>query len=171
MKKIVLLFILIASLSIQAQRQTEINIGLPVGDFSKFYSLSADINFNYMFPIGDQFKIGPAFGFILYMPLGKTYKVESEYDDDRYFKASSSLLLPLYGKLEYTYDERIVGALHLGYALGAPEDTTTEIGGVYYRPSIGYLVKERLIVQLSYSNTNYDEGNLSSISLGVIISK
>lgn len=155
-KRILILFALVASLCANAQVQTEINVGLPTGDAADIISFGVDVRANYMFPVTDEFKLGPSVGLLFY--VGK------EDSDD------GEIYLPVSLRGEYTFSERFVTGLDVGYAF---RFSLEEEGGngVYFKPTFGYLITERFAAQVSYSVISADGGSLSHFGLGFVFSK
>lgn len=167
--RILILFALIANLCVSAQTQTELNIGFPTGDSSNIYSMGVDIRGNYMFSITDELTVGPSLGVLLY--IGKKY-------DDSILLASTKerynalLCFPLAVRGEYTFSESFVTGLGIGYAYCFDvEEGDIGANGFYIRPSLGYLITERLVAQASYSSISSNGAAVSHFGLGLVFSK
>jgi len=165
MKKVLVLFALIAAFYGNAQTQTELNVGLPTGDSADFVSLGIGLKANYMFPVTDEIKVGPSAGILVYFGKDQEQTIGSqtytvEVDPFSY--------VPLAAAGEYTIDERFVLGLDLGYALSFGEDRE---GGFYYRPNFGYLITEKFTAQLAYSAISANGGTISHFGLGLVFSK
>lgn len=170
MKKILLIVAFFIGLTMYGQRQFEMNLGAPIGDAGEYYSFAGHLNFNYMFNINDNLKLGPAFGVLYY--FGKT--IEDPYGDT--FKGSNQLILPVTIKGEYTFNERYVVGLNVGYAINLGNEFSE--GGLHYRPSFGYRLTEKITAQASFSTINVADvssslgySSFSHFGLGMVFSK
>lgn len=164
MKKKLLFIVLLASLCITAQTQIELNVAFPTGDTADNVKIGGDFKVNYMFPVTDELKVGPSLGlsFFLEETIKDAFGIDSERDGFFY--------LPLTARGEYTFSEMFVGGLHLGYAVFVGEDGAGE-GGLYYRPTLGYLITEKISVNVSYTGINQDGGTFSHFGVGLSFSK
>ncbi|TYB72617.1 outer membrane beta-barrel protein [Bizionia gelidisalsuginis] len=168
MKKIILCaaVAVFGFLSVSAQGQFKVgaNIGLPVGDFSDFYSLSAGLDVAYLVDVSDQFKVGAATGFMnvfgedLETTFGE-FTVTAEAEDAQF--------VPLAAAARFMASDNFYVGADLGYAIAV--DSEGE-GGLYYRPRVGYNFTEMIGVNLSYTGISNDGNSLNSVGLGVELS-
>lgn len=132
-----------------------VNLGLPIGDASDFYSFSAGVEVNYLFSVSDDFKVGPSVGFTNY--FGKEV---GGVDVD------SASFLPLAAAGRFAVSDKFTLGADLGYGIGISPDGND--GGFYYRPMVGYAISEGIMLQASYSAVNTDAITMSNIGLGVM---
>ncbi len=158
MQRLLLFIILLTSIYSTAQIQTELNVAIPTGDTADFIKIGGDFKVNYMYPITDEFKVGPSLGLSLFLEESSEDLGIGVSEEDGFF------FLPLTVRGEYTFLEMFVTGLHLGYALYLGESGE---GGFYYRPSIGYLITEKLTLQASYNGVSQDGGAFSYFGLGI----
>ncbi|SEA02504.1 outer membrane beta-barrel protein [Bizionia paragorgiae] len=165
MKKLFLCAALVAFgvFSVNAQGQFKIgaNVGLPVGDFSDFYSLSAGLDVAYLIDVSDDFKVGGATGFM--NVFGDD--VETSFGDLMVVaEAEDAQFVPLAAAARFMASDNFYIGADLGYAIAV--DSEGE-GGVYYRPRIGYNFTEKIGVNLSYTGISNDGNSLTNIGVGV----
>lgn len=165
-KRILILFAVIASLYINAQTQSELNVGFPTGDTKETIRFGAGYKFNYMFPLTEEFKLGPSWGLMLYLEKDYEYFINTvSYTTE----GDPFLVSPIAASGEYTFSERFVVGLDLGVAFYL--DTDKGRRGFYYRPTLGYLITEKFVVQVSYSVITQEVTDVSHFGVGLVFSK
>lgn len=134
---LVILFLLTAGLSMQAQRvdrtnfRAGINGGLVVGDFSEAYSFTLGVDLYHHWGLSREIDLGIATGFS--NAFGETQEASGD-DISVTTKFDNIQFVPLAGSLRiYPTDGFKFGA-DVGYALGINSGNE---GGLFYRPSIG----------------------------------
>ncbi|WP_452224712.1 outer membrane beta-barrel protein [Lacinutrix chionoecetis] len=152
-----------ALLSVNAQDgmfKVGVNAGLPVGDFSDFYSLSAGLDVAYLFPVSDDIYLGAATGFMnvfgedLESTFGTT-TVTVEAEDAQF--------IPVAAAVRFNVSEEFYLGADAGYAISAGEGE----GGIYYRPRVGYSFSEKVGANLSYTGISNDGASLNTVGLGI----
>ncbi len=134
-----------------------VNIGVPTGNVSDFYSFVVGIEANYLFEISDEFQVGPTVSYINYF---------GEFIGQFDFKDVS--FLPIGGAARYNASEKIVLGVDLGYAVGISPDGND--GGFQYRPMVGYNVSEKIMLQAFYSGISVTGGTFGQFGVGGMFS-
>ncbi|WP_435412524.1 outer membrane beta-barrel protein [Psychroserpens mesophilus] len=165
MKKLMLLAaVAVFSLSnVNAQElRAGLNGGLPIGDFSEFYSFSFGLDVNYLWEVSDDFSAGIATGYSTSsgdsQDLGTFFGVNLgtiDYPDFSY--------IPLAAAGRYNASEAFVLGADLGYAIATGDGD----GGFYYAPMVGYNITEEFQANVSYRGVSVEGGSFSTINLGV----
>ena len=150
----VIAFGLVASAQ-DGQFNAGVNLGLPVGDSSDFYSFSAGVEVNYLFSVSDDFQVGPSIGFTNF--FGKEVGG---------FDVDSASFLPLAAAGRFAVSDQFTLGADLGYGIGISPDGND--GGFYYRPMVGYSISDNIMLQASYSGVSVNGGTFSNIGLGVM---
>jgi len=160
MKKLLLLIAItfFGLTSIQAQEGAKlgVNVGLPIGDFADFTTVSIGVDAAYLFEVSDAFYAGIATGYISAFTediefLGVTVELENVQ------------FLPIAAAARYYASEEFYLGADVGYAVSLNDGGE---GGVYYRPKAGYNVTENIGLNLSYMGVALDGTSYSSINLG-----
>ena len=160
MKKIVCIAVMallgFGSLSAQENRfNLGVNLGLPTGDVSDFYSFALGVEANYLFEVSEKFQVGPSISYVNY--FGKEISG---------FTAENASFLPLAGSGRFNASEEFVIGADIGYAIGiSPEGND---GGFYYRPMLGYNISEKMQITASYSGVSVDGGTFSHFGVGIM---
>jgi hypothetical protein len=106
-----------------------VNVGMPMGDVSDFYSLSVGAEVAYMYPISDEFQIGASVGYLTFM--AKEYEIMGVT-----VKPDNAAFIPISAIAQYSFTENIFAGVDLGYAMGMAPDGND--GGMLYQPKVGY---------------------------------
>lgn len=151
MKRLLLLFLMIAagisSSYSQGDLRLGVNAGIPVGDAADVSSFNAGVDVTYLMGFGDTFQVGPMLGYSHFFG-------EDDFDDFQFLPIAASSRFGLAG-LELGLD--------LGYALGISDDLD---GGFYYRPKIGFSLLNFGLIG-SYTGISDDGSTFSTVNLGV----
>lgn len=131
------------------------NIALPTGDAAKGTSFGFGLDVNYMFNSGEEFSYGLASGFQYF--LGKTVAGT---------KIDNGSFLPIAAAGRYKASESFVLGADVGYAVGISPSTNK--GGFYYRPMVGYNLGENMQVNAFYSGISLTGGTFSSVGVGIM---
>ena len=156
MKKLfVFLIVVFAGYSVNAQNfNVGLSAGLPSGDFSDAYSLSAHLDASYLFEVSDGFTVGGASG-LLYS-FGDTVG-PLEFEDLGY--------IPLAAAGRYSVSEDIVFGADVGYGIAiAPSGADS---GFYYAPRTQYYLSETTSVLAAYRSVTVTGGSITFLTLGV----
>ena len=157
MKNLILLFaiILIGFNGYGQKFSVGMNFGAPVSEAHDFYSFTWGIDANYWF-ISDTFSVGVATGFALF--LANDLNLTRNFDLT--LKNASFVPIALAGRYDISH-KFIIGA-DVGYAIGVGND-----GGFYYRPLVGYNLKDFLQLTLSYRGISLNELSVSAVTVGI----
>ncbi|MDO6601020.1 outer membrane beta-barrel protein [Tenacibaculum sp. 1_MG-2023] len=128
-----------------------VNLGLPTGDVSDFYSFVGSIEANYLFDVSEEFQVGPSASY-------------SHFFGEEGFGDIS--FLPLAAAARFNASEQFVLGADLGYAIGISPDEND--GGFYYRPMVGYNLNDKVMLQVSYSGVSMDGGSFANFGLGAM---
>ena len=150
MKKFFFTTFAILSFIFTTQAQDGINIGAFIGVpiSGSYASFSVGLDANYLFPITDKISVGPATGFSHSFAKTNAYFGVVYGDDFQY--------IPIAAAGRYAINDKMVGGFDLGYGLGINDGND---GGIYYRPSFGYNIKEKIQLNASYRGLSLGSGN------------
>jgi hypothetical protein len=159
MKKIFLVLAL-ALFSFSANAQSgAFNVGghiaLPTGDAATGTSFGFGLDVNYMFNSGEEFSYGLASGFQYF--LGKTVAGT---------KVDNGAFLPIAAAGRYNVSDKFFAGADIGYAIGISPSTNN--GGFYYRPMVGYTLGENMQLNAFYSGISLTGGTFSSVGVGIM---
>ena len=160
MKKFIVTFFLIWSLSATVSAQNGLNIGGSVGfpvnssgyDFTFGYTLDANI----LFGIHPGFSLGVASGYG--QGFGDTYRVlgvEFDVEDYQYVPVALS------GR--HYPNSKLVWGTDIGYAIAVSD---LDRGGFYFRPMIGYNITNKMQLNANYVGIS-DYFYWSTLNLGI----
>lgn len=151
---------LIQVVSIQAQEGFKMGIqaGLPFNDFNDALSVVVGADVTYMYPLGEVVDIGPAVGFI--HGFAETFQSGTVRQD-----LTSVQFAPLSAGVRFWTSNSFSFGGNVGWALGINEGND---GGLYYRPTIGYLMSPSAEVNFSYTNIELDQATWSTLTLGLV---
>lgn len=151
---------LFQAVSIQAQEGFKMGIqaGLPFNDFNDALSVVVGADVTYMYPLGEVVDIGPAVGFI--HGFAETFQSEIVRAD-----LESVQFVPLSAGVRFWTSNSFSFGGNVGWALGINDGND---GGVYYRPTIGYLMSPSAEVNFSYTGIELDQATWSTLTLGLV---
>lgn len=160
MKNLILasvLTLLATAVSAQEGFKLEIQGGLPYNDFNNDVSVALGFNTGYMRAINEWLDLGGTVGYIHGIP--ETFHSEVVVED-----LPSIQFLPLAGSFRIWPSRDFSFGMDAGQALGLNDGND---GGLYYRPTIGYLFGTSTEINLSYTNIGLDNRNWTTITLGI----
>ena len=131
-----------------------LSYGFITGDstFTGIRSGSVSVDFNFLFNVTDDLKLGAVAGASHY--LYKSGRSASDYDDVLY-------TIPMGATFRlYTENDRFYIGSDAGYAIGVDTD-----GGFFYRPKVGMSLTDHSGITMSYSEI-IDTATLSTFSIG-----
>ena len=161
MKKTLLLLVMtIFTSQIFAQEGFKMGIqaGLPFNDFNEALSVVVGADVSYMYPLGEVLDIGPAVGFI--HGFAETFQsniVRADLKPVQFAPLSAGIRI-------WTSNDFSFGG-NVGWALGVSEGND---GGLYYRPTIAYLMSSSVEINFSYTGIELDEATWSTLTLGIV---
>jgi hypothetical protein len=161
MKKTLLLLVMtIFTSQIFAQEGFKMGIqaGLPFNDFNEALSVVVGADVSYMYPLGEVIDVGPAVGFI--HGFAETFQsniVRADLKPVQFAPLSAGVRI-------WTSNDFSFGG-NVGWALGVSEGND---GGLYYRPTIAYLMSSSVEINFSYTGIELDEATWSTLTLGIV---
>ena len=157
MKNLILFFaiVFIGSSTYAQKFSIGTHFGAPVSDAHDFYSFTLGIDANYWF-VSDKFSIGIATGINYFLANDLRVNRDIEFSLDN----ASFAPVALAGRFDLS-NKFNIGA-DVGYAIGVGND-----GGFYYRPLIGYNIKDFLQLTLSYRGISLDELSVNAVTIGI----
>lgn len=161
MKKTLLLIVLTTFTSqIFAQEGFKMGIqaGLPFNDFNDAVSVVVGADVSYMYPLGEIVDIGPAVGFIHgFAETFQSFEVRRDLKPVQFAPVSAGLRF-------WTSNDFSFGG-NVGYAFGVSDNVE---GGLYYRPTIAFLMSSSVEVNLSYTAIELEESSWNTLTLGIV---
>jgi len=151
---------MIYAVGIFAQEGFKVGIqaGLPFNDFNEALSVVVGADASYMYPLGEVVDVGPAIGYI--HGFAETFQsniVRADLEDIQFLPLSAGLRI-------WTSNYFSFGG-NVGYALGISDGND---GGLYYRPTIAYLMSSSVEINFSYTNIDVNEATWSTLTLGIV---
>ncbi|MCK0146169.1 hypothetical protein MWU78_10980 [Arenibacter sp. F26102] len=161
MKKVLTIFVFaLLSLGSYAQEGMKIGIhgGLPLDEFQDQLSLVAGVDLGYRWGLSEIVDLGVMVGFVNGFP--------EKYDRDLFAEDLPNIqFMPLAASVRiWTSNSFSLGA-DVGQAIGINDGND---GGLYYRPTIGYLMGAQTEVNLSYTGIKLDDATWTTLTLGVL---
>lgn len=160
MRKIILaLFFVMIGIGVYGQRGMKIGIhgGLPVDEFQEEASIMLGVDIGYRFALGEIVDMGIMSGYVHGFP--------EKYHLDYGVDLPSIQFVPLAGSIRVWPSNSFSLGIDAGHALGINEDNK---GGLYYRPTVGYLMGGQTEVNVSYTGIKLEERSWTTISLGIL---
>lgn len=171
-KRILIVFVALLFIKVNAQQEgfrTELNVGPTVGDARAYFSYALQANFYYMWPISQTIDLGVAAGVMVFLGEGDNFD-----NSGGVFGSIPDVFLPAGIAIKAHFSDLIFMGLDAGYgisanALGSSDGDFIEDGngGFYLRPILGFNLKEKLALIVSYASVSEKYGASSSISIGV----
>jgi hypothetical protein len=152
MKKLVLIitvFAFVFNANAQDGFRIGANVGIPLGDFSDFYSLAATLDVDYDWEVSESFTAGFATGFANY--FGK-----DGMDGFKY--------LPVAASADVNVSDDVSVGGDVGYAISLENGGG---GDFLYRIQIRYQASDDVDVTARWNSISGDGATLSNASLGV----
>ena len=134
----------------QADLKLGLNGGFPVGDTSSFTDFHWGFDAAYLFEQVGIFQVGPLLGYSSFVGNGDV---------------AGAQFIPLAASGRVDLSIVFLG-VDLGYAIAATDGVN---GGIYYRPKVGLGMRFFNLIA-SYSGISVDEGQYSSVNLGIELS-
>jgi len=159
-KYFILLFALCLSTGIFAQEGFKFGIqgGIPLDDYNEAVSIVLGADFSYMYPLGEVVDIGPAVGYIHgFAETFQTTIIREEQEAVQF--------LPLSAGVRFWTSNYFSFGGNVGYAMGINDGNE---GGLYYRPTIAYLMSSSVEVNFSYTGIDIEETTWSTVTLGIV---
>ena len=141
--------------SAQGQFRAGIDVGLPIGDFSDFYSFNVQLDVSMLWEIAESFDAGVITGY--------SHSFGEDIDG---FDVEDAQFLPIAGAARYMLSDAFSLGADIGYALGVDDGND---GGFYYRPRVAYGISENADIVFSYTGVALDGATFNTITLGVDI--
>lgn len=159
-KSLLFFTFLFQMVTINAQEGFKMGIqaGLPFNDFNDALSIVVGADVTYMYPLGEVVDIGPAVGFI--HGFAETFQTGTVRQDLR-----SVQFVPLSAGVRIWTSNSFSFGGNAGWAMGLNDGND---GGVYYRPTIGYLMSPSAEVNFSYTGIELDQATWSTLTLGIV---
>ena len=111
---------------------------------------------NYLFKLSDKFKLGPSISLLHY--FGGFVNFYGGTD-------KTSTYLPTAMALRYSLSQKSMIGFDFAYAIGISDTESSS----YFRPMYGYILNEKLMLQLTYSSMGQENGDLvSNLSVGIM---
>jgi len=161
MKKVLATFVFaLLSLGLFAQQGMKLGIhgGLPLDEFQDQLSLVAGVDLGYRWGLSEIVDLGVMVGFVNGFP--------EKYDRDLFAEDLPNIqFMPLAASVRiWTSNSFSLGA-DVGQAIGINDGND---GGLYYRPTIGYLMGAQTEVNLSYTGIKLNDVTWTTLTLGVV---
>jgi hypothetical protein len=152
---VVLFTIFCTSLSAQEGIKVGLHGSFPFNDFSDAVVLAAGIDAGYMHALGEVVDAGVMTGFINGFP--------DNFGGD--LDLPSIQFLPLAASVRIWPSNSFSFGGEIGQAFGINEGND---GGLYYKPTIGYLFGTNTEVNLSYTGIKLDGATWSTVNVGFL---
>jgi hypothetical protein len=151
MKKVLLIaFVTVFCFSANAQGfRVGVNAGIPVGDFSDFSSLYANVDLDYDWEIDETWTAGITTGF-------SVFSGKDMFSDFKY--------IPIAGSVEANVSENIGVGGDVGYAISLEDGGG---GDFLYRFNVVIQIDDNWDATGRFNNVSGNGATLSSISVGV----
>ncbi|MBT8282248.1 MAG: hypothetical protein KJO86_00800 [Muriicola sp.] len=155
--RIAFLVLCLFSITIFAQEGVKIGIhgSFPFNDFSDAVVLSAGVDVGYMHALGEVVDAGVMTGFINGFP--------DNFDGG--LDLPSIQFLPLAASFRIWPSNSFSFGGDVGFAVGINDGNE---GGLYYKPTIGYLFGTNTEVNFSYTGIQLDGATWSTVNVGVL---
>lgn len=157
---IVTIVFILLGMGLFAQKGMKLGIhgGLPLEEFSEELSLVAGLDLGYRWGVSEVVDLGIMTGFVNGFP--------EKYDRELFSADLPHIqFMPLAGSIRFwTSNSFSIGA-DVGQAIGLNDGND---GGLYYRPTLGYLMGAQTEVNFSYTGIELDDRTWSTLTLGVL---
>tara|TARA_R110002049_G_scaffold19635_4_gene73133 strand:+ start:1540 stop:2040 length:501 start_codon:yes stop_codon:yes gene_type:complete len=161
MKKVLATFIMaLSSIGVFAQQGMKLGIhgGLPLDEFQEELSLVAGVDLGYRWGLSEIVDLGVMLGFINGFP--EKYNRELFSED-----LPKIQFMPLAASVRFWTSNSFSIGGDVGQAIGINEGND---GGLYYRPTIGYLMGAQTEVNVSYTGIKLDDKTWTTLTLGIL---
>lgn len=161
MKKVLITFVLaFLGMGLYAQKGMKLGIhgGLPLDEFQDQLSLVAGVDLGYRWGLSEVIDLGVMVGFVNGFP--------EKYDQELFAEDLPNIqFMPLAASIRFWTSNSFSFGGDVGQAIGINDGNE---GGLYYRPTIAYLMGAQTEVNLSYTGIALDGTTWSTINLGVL---
>jgi len=161
MKKVLATFIMaLLSIGLFAQQGMKLGIhgGLPLDEFQEELSLVAGVDLGYRWGLSEIVDLGVMVGFVNGFPEKYNRELFSEDLPNIQF-------MPLAASVRFWTSNSFSIGGDIGQAIGINEGND---GGLYYRPTIGYLIGAQTEVNVSYTGIKMDDKTWTTLTLGIL---
>jgi len=161
MKKFfIVLIISFFSTGIYAQEGFKLGIqaGLPFNDYNEAVSVVLGADFSYMYPLGEVVDVGPAIGYI--HGFAETFQTTIIREEQKAVQ-----FMPLSAGVRFWTSNYFSFGGNVGYAVGINDGNE---GGLYYRPTLAYLMSSSVEVNVSYTGIDINETSWTTLTLGIV---
>ena len=161
MKKVLATFIMaLLSIGLFAQQGMKLGIhgGLPLDEFQEELSLVAGVDLGYRWGLSEIVDLGVMVGFVNGFPEKYNRELFSEDLPNIQF-------IPLAASVRFWTSNSFSIGGDVGQAIGINEGND---GGLYYRPTIGYLMGAQTEVNVSYTGIKMDDKTWTTLTLGIL---
>ena len=161
MKKVLATFIMaLSSIGVFAQQGMKLGIhgGLPLDEFQEELSLVAGVDLGYRWGLSEIVDLGVMVGFVNGFPEKYNRELFSEDLPNIQF-------MPLAASVRFWTSNSFSIGGDVGQAIGINEGND---GGLYYRPTIGYLMGAQTEVNVSYTGIKLDDKTWTTLTLGIL---
>ena len=161
MKKVLATFIMaLSSIGVFAQQGMKLGIhgGLPLDEFQEELSLVAGVDLGYRWGLSEIVDLGVMVGFVNGFPEKYNRELFSEDLPNIQF-------MPLAASVRFWTSNSFSIGGDVGQAIGINEGND---GGLYYRPTIGYLMGAQTEVNVSYTGIKMDDKTWTTLTLGIL---
>jgi len=161
MKKVlVTLVFALLGMRLFAQKGLKLGIhgGLPLDEFQDELSLVAGVDLGYRWGLSEIIDLGVMVGFVNGFP--------EKYDRELFAEDLPNIqFVPLAASVRFWTSNSFSIGGDVGQAIGINDGND---GGLYYRPTIAYLMGAQTEVNLSYTGIALDGATWSTINVGVL---
>lgn len=161
MKKVlVTLVFALLGMGLFAQKGLKLGIhgGLPLDEFQDELSLVAGVDLGYRWGLSEIIDLGVMVGFVNGFP--------EKYDRELFAEDLPNIqFVPLAASVRFWTSNSFSIGGDVGQAVGINDGND---GGLYYRPTIAYLMGAQTEVNLSYTGIALDGATWSTINVGVL---
>tara|TARA_R110002049_G_scaffold131982_3_gene290850 strand:+ start:288 stop:788 length:501 start_codon:yes stop_codon:yes gene_type:complete len=161
MKKVlVTLVFALLGMGLFAQKGLKLGIhgGLPLDEFQNELSLVAGVDLGYRWGLSEIIDLGVMVGFVNGFP--------EKYDRELFAEDLPNIqFVPLAASVRFWTSNSFSIGGDVGQAIGINDGND---GGLYYRPTIAYLMGAQTEVNLSYTGIALDGATWSTINVGVL---
>ncbi|MEZ4810728.1 MAG: hypothetical protein R2819_10240 [Allomuricauda sp.] len=143
--------------SVQSQIRVGVNGGIPIGDADDLSTFAGIIDFNYLFDVTDNLRLGPSMGY--------SHSFGDELDTGfGIIKFDETRFLPIYGAARFEISHILSFGADLGYALSLEKSSS---GGFYYSPGVSLSMSDYLNFVIAYRGISLKTASWDIISFGL----
>ena len=161
MKKVLITIVFaLLGMGLYAQKGMKLGIhgGLPLDEFQDQLSLVAGVDLGYRWGLSEIIDLGVMVGFVNGFP--------EKYDQELFAEDLPNIqFMPLAASVRFWTSNSFSIGGDVGQAIGIDDGND---GGLYYRPTIAYLMGAQTEVNLSYTGIALDGATWSTVNVGVL---